>query len=130
MKHSWLCPENIQKDRWETLVNYWKSKKGKIINEKNKRSCTMLKNAHSIGTKSCSLVYGLDEFIMLYSIPYGCLDEDNLVEEQLELVQNNDERVASICTYQNACIIYFHAKLDNLVEEQLELVQNNDERVA
>uniref|UniRef100_J3N1J8 Transposase Tnp1/En/Spm-like domain-containing protein n=1 Tax=Oryza brachyantha TaxID=4533 RepID=J3N1J8_ORYBR len=47
-----LCLDDVEKDQWIPLIKYWKSKKGKALSEKNKRSRSMLQNPHSAGTKS------------------------------------------------------------------------------
>ncbi|EEC70574.1 hypothetical protein OsI_01763 [Oryza sativa Indica Group] len=47
-----LCPDDVEKDQWIPLIKYWKSKKGKALSAKNKRSRSMLQNPHSAGTKS------------------------------------------------------------------------------
>uniref|UniRef100_A0A0E0LIJ1 Uncharacterized protein n=1 Tax=Oryza punctata TaxID=4537 RepID=A0A0E0LIJ1_ORYPU len=80
-----LCPEVVEKDQWEALVNYWKSKKGKMLSEKNKRSRAMLKNTHSAGTKSDA------------RWSEDLAELENLVEEQPELAQNDQGRVCGHC---------------------------------
>ncbi|KAM0926836.1 hypothetical protein ACQ4PT_003024 [Festuca glaucescens] len=47
-----LCPEYVDNDQWRELVNYWKSKEGRAVSEKNKISRASVKTSHTAGTKS------------------------------------------------------------------------------
>ncbi|KAK1608221.1 hypothetical protein QYE76_031894 [Lolium multiflorum] len=47
-----LCPEYVDTDQWRELVNYWKSKEGRAVSEKNKISRASVKTSHTAGTKS------------------------------------------------------------------------------
>ncbi|XP_052137324.1 uncharacterized protein LOC127755684 [Oryza glaberrima] len=108
-----LCPEDIEKDKWEALINYWKSKKGKILSAKNKRSRAMLKNPHSAGTKS----YARWSDDMRQDDPNKKQPHRAHVYLATHKKRGNDkdEHVA---------------ELENLVEEQPELAQNDQGRVA
>ncbi|XP_052137631.1 uncharacterized protein LOC127756289 [Oryza glaberrima] len=108
-----LCPDDVEKDQWIPLIKYWKSKKGKALNAKNKRSRSMLQNPHSAGTKSYAR-WSEDlrqddpnkkqpHRAMVYLATHKKKDKDknqhvvtleNLIDEQLELAQNDQGRVA------------------------------------
>ncbi|BAC03304.1 B1143G03.5 [Oryza sativa (japonica cultivar-group)] len=77
-----LCPDDVEKDQWIPLIKYWKSKKGKALSAKNKRSRSMLQNPHSAGTKSYAR--WSEDLVTL----------ENLIDEQPELAQNDQGRVA------------------------------------
>ncbi|PNT65067.1 hypothetical protein BRADI_4g36965v3 [Brachypodium distachyon] len=47
-----LCPEDVEEDQWKELVKFWKSKEGRDLSEKNKRSRSLVKTNHTAGTKS------------------------------------------------------------------------------
>nr|BBF90112.1 HGWP repeat containing protein-like [Oryza rufipogon] len=108
-----LCPDDVEKDQWIPLIKYWKSKKGKALSAKNKRSRSMLQNPHSAGTKSYAR-WSEDlrqddpnkkqpHRAMVYLATHKKKDKDknqhvvtleNLIDEQPELAQNDQGRVA------------------------------------
>ncbi|EEC69431.1 hypothetical protein OsI_38599 [Oryza sativa Indica Group] len=108
-----LCPDDVEKDQWIPLIKYWKSKKGKALSAKNKRSRSMLQNPHSAGTKSYAR-WSKDlrqddpnkkqpHRAMVYLATHKKKDKDknqhvvtleNLIDEQPELAQNDQGRVA------------------------------------
>ncbi|XP_015690633.2 uncharacterized protein LOC107303881 isoform X1 [Oryza brachyantha] len=108
-----LCPDDVEKDQWIPLIKYWKSEKGKALSEKNKRSRSMLQNPHSAGTKSYAR-WSEDmrqddpnkkqpHRAKVYLATHKKKDKDknqhvvtleNLIDEQPELAQNEQGRVA------------------------------------
>ncbi|KXG38990.2 hypothetical protein SORBI_3001G271700 [Sorghum bicolor] len=76
------CPSDIEEDEWEALVNYWKSREGKALSEKNKISREMKKTTHTAGTKSYAR--WSEEMVQL----------ENLLDTQPELAQNSEGGVA------------------------------------
>ncbi|XP_020080552.1 uncharacterized protein LOC109704196 isoform X2 [Ananas comosus] len=48
--------EDIVRDQWISLVNFWKTETAKLRSEKNKRSRTLQETTHTAGTKSFARV--------------------------------------------------------------------------